>query len=644
MFLSPPTHNNWKVPGLEKLAHSWIPFGDHAEGVDPLWAVPSWYVDLPSGDRITLTYEHGRHGPWRTYDYTGLQTSGSAQEAVDLLEERLLHDYPLWSLQHMHAREQQKAKENPGHGPYRSAVISMPSSAQLAGGNPKGPAKEMRKLHAALKAEFPSLVGVPDAYRPAWVAVDEDREYVEFVYDEDEAAPELIDRVRQYLSSQEVVPYNEEYGATWVREYFAPVSSLREQFDPRKDVAGVWVHVFNKKVPQGREDWREFLSISGEVSVSSWDPEIRRDYFTRRGATKNVAVLLEGTASLCWEGDVWSLMADSGLRYPTRPKSPFSTHDECFLVPKAAKAVGLLLGPEVEPALAARAEKAAREQGIRIFRASLRSLRPRRRESEARRVEEDMYEKFQLREGMGRRARSNPKGAPREFFDPREMQLAAQRLGIYESELRGRDPRKMTRKALDEAVSKAFGGGTKAARRVPKPKRVKGTDLTVARGAFLSQEGAVPTERAIRASRQRYAGNYVGANGRVRTLTDLVETRQAYELMLAMRRKNRASTDFYRVSLEPAARGHLRYFVWPLPPEAAIPGPGVSSKEEAEAIAADLNRRVNPFKTGVWWAPLRAEYTRKDLAHWLPPASVFTKTYNPFARKAAPARKRRRTG
>jgi hypothetical protein len=212
--------------------------------------------------------------------------------------------------------------------------------------------------------------------------VDEDREFVEFAYDEDETAPELIEAVRQFLASRAVGWFDEEYDAAWVREYFAPVSSLREKFDPRKNVEGVWVHVFNKKVPQSPEDWREFLSISGEISVSAWNPEGSRDYFTLRTG-QSIAVLLEGTASLCWESDIWSLMADSGLRYPTRSHSDTSTHDECFLVPAQARPVGLLVSPDADPAFAARVVRVAEDQGIPAYRISIRSYVPRDEQEEA---------------------------------------------------------------------------------------------------------------------------------------------------------------------------------------------------------------------------------------------------------------------
>jgi hypothetical protein len=249
----------------------------------------------------------------------------------------------------------------------------------------------------------------------------------------------------------------------------------------------------------------------------------------------------------------------------------------------------------------------------------------------------DDYEQYAPRAGMGRR---NPKGMPREFFDPREMQLAAQVQAIFYGSLGRKDPRKMSQKAVDEAVGRAFGVATRSERHVPKPKRVRGTKLSVGQSPWITATGRIPTERTIRASKERYEGTYVGSDRKRRTLTDLVETRQGYELMLAMRRKKRATTGFYRVTMEPVSGAGMRYFVWPLPPGAAVPGPGVASRAEADAICADLNRRANPYKTGDWWMPVRKRYTKAQLRGWLPAASVFSRNYTPKPSRR-PARRRR---
>jgi hypothetical protein len=153
----------------------------------------------------------------------------------------------------------------------------------------------------------------------------------------------------------------------------------------------------------------------------------------------------------------------------------------------------------------------------------------------------------------------------------------------------------------------------------------------------------VPTKRAIDASKARYAGTYVGSDGKRRTLKDLVVDRQAYELMLAMRRKKRASTEFYRLTQEPVKGRGLCYFIWPLPPGCVVPGPGIQDLAWAQEMLTHHNATANPYKTGEWWMPTRKRYTAANLQEWLPPATVFTSTYDPTKKRAARSSRKRRS-
>ena len=224
-------------------------------------------------------------------------------------------------------------------------------------------------------------------------------------------------------------------------------------------------------------------------------------------------------------------------------------------------------------------------------------------------------------------------------YDPRDFQLAAQTQAIYEQlAAEGKPFRTRTGLRTDRnwpqakvrgLLSRAFAIATGSEKRVAKPKRIKGTRLSVAQQPWLRPEGRVPTARTAKASQERYVGAYVGSDGERRTLTDLVNTRQAYEETLGLARQGK---NFYRVVPEPTRAG-IRYFVWPMPPGCYDVGPGTASLVEARAIAADLNHRGK----GATWKPSSRRYTKTQLAHWLPPASAFT------GRQAAkPKRTRRR--
>jgi len=244
-------------------------------------------------------------------------------------------------------------------------------------------------------------------------------------------------------------------------------------------------------------------------------------------------------------------------------------------------------------------------------------------------------------------ARQNPmirnparKGSE-DTYDPREFQLQAQTTAIFDSLLGGKDPRRMSQPKVDELVSRAFAIATGSERRAPKPKTVKRgyKKVEVHKGSWIVPGTRKPTQRTATASKKRYEGTYVGSDGKRRTITDLVIDRQAYELMLAMRRKKSRTTRFYRVTREPTREGN-RYFVWPMPPGCRIPGPGTASYDEATAIVNDLNNRANPYRNKAWWRPSPRNYTKKELAGWLPPTSVFSLTYDLAAGKKKARRRR----
>lgn len=215
------------------------------------------------------------------------------------------------------------------------------------------------------------------------------------------------------------------------------------------------------------------------------------------------------------------------------------------------------------------------------------------------------------------------------LYDPREWQINAQALQIYMQSLDGRDARKLSQPQINKLVGRAFQIATGVEQKAPRPKTVKrgGRKVEVRKSEWVKKGTRTPTARTRKASKERYAGTYVGTDGKRRTLASLVLGRQWYELMLAMRRKKRATTDFYRVVPEVTTCGIL-YFVWPLPPGANLPGPTQMDYQAAAAVAADLNQHKNPYETGKWWQSGKNRYTKNELSHWLPPEKAFDANFD----------------
>ena len=158
---------------------------------------------------------------------------------------------------------------------------------------------------------------------------------------------------------------------------FEPILKERESFSPKKNIDGTWIHVLNNdKQISSAEDFNKFLTITGEVSVSKWDPAISRGYFVRhpRDYKSSFAIIMSGKASYCWDGDIWSVVDPrTGLRTPTRPKSTSSNHDECFLVPAKSKPILALVGPGANPEEAKSFMRAAEAIGLPVQIMSLRT-------------------------------------------------------------------------------------------------------------------------------------------------------------------------------------------------------------------------------------------------------------------------------
>ncbi|MBT7706806.1 hypothetical protein HN747_05170, partial [archaeon] len=161
----------------------------------------------------------------------------------------------------------------------------------------------------------------------------------------------------------------------------------------------------------------------------------------------------------------------------------------------------------------------------------------------------------------------------------------------------------------------------------------KRTGFPVARG-FRSVYKSWPIARIIDVSRQRYAGTYMGSKGdRRRTIDDLIRGRQAYEQMLCKQSEARGFPQRgpYRVLKEITEEG-LRFFLWPLPAGQRTPKPyktlqGAESARDRLYRAGTRPARELPGK----------KYTKRELAHWLPPAWVF----NSFAPRSSRSRRKR---
>lgn len=135
-------------------------------------------------------------------------------------------------------------------------------------------------------------------------------------------------------------------------------------------------------------------------------------------------------------------------------------------------------------------------------------------------------------------------------------------------------------------------------------------------------QGHGPTPEATATSFNRYAGTHVGSDGKVRDHTDLMNSRQSYEEMLAMGR----GEGFYRITVEPTTGGD-KYFIWPLPPGQRLPFPALPTSDSkslgiVQSMADQIEREQNPFATGRWHVP-ECNYTQSELSHWLPPLEVF---------------------
>lgn len=226
--------------------------------------------------------------------------------------------------------------------------------------------------------------------------------------------------------------------------------------------------------------------------------------------------------------------------------------------------------------------------------------------------------------GNPRKRKTDP-----DYYDPRTWALHAQTHAIYESmiarsmgltadDFRSDDRKQMRLDAL--TFQKIRGAASKDEFRKECRKIMgKAFATTNQRGRWVIPGTTEPTEESTEVSRLRYAGRYVATDRKKRDLTDLVNGRQAYEEMLGFVSGERRG--FYRVTQEPTSAG-LRYFVWPMPPGERIPGPACRSKTEADALMEELNASADPRETKKWHVP-QSDYTKRELAHWLPPSEIF---------------------
>lgn len=248
---------------------------------------------------------------------------------------------------------------------------------------------------------------------------------------------------------------------------------------------------------------------------------------------------------------------------------------------------------------------------------------------------------------FGRPLKTNP--GLESDFDPREWQTHAQVDKIYGTfmeklygadSFRSPDQRQMRLDAM--ALMRSKDKDQVIAQSRDKLGKAFGT--TIGRGqkyGWFYPGTRTPTPKTAKKSLQRYQGHYKGSDGKVRTLDDLVNGRQSYEETLGFSRKS----GFYRITQEPTQAGP-RWFVWPMVPGQRIPGPG-ASQTEAQRLADKLNRTADPRATNEWHVP-ECNYTKAELADWLPPARVFEAGLSSAApvapkpkRKARPATRRR---
>lgn len=197
-----------------------------------------------------------------------------------------------------------------------------------------------------------------------------------------------------------------------------------------------------------------------------------------------------------------------------------------------------------------------------------------------------------------------PRG--KDWYDPREEQVRAQRQGIYEQ---------LVKKALRLPSSTPF-----------RDARGRRLDIRGPGPALVSQAFAIGTAvpqkhaRLMPGSQTPTVFAAAESHARYRDVDRLLRNRQDYEETLALARRS-----FYRVTTEPTQTGDAR-FIWPLPPKQTRPVrvPDRASDAEVQAVLAQLNETMDPRSTGVFWLPPRTEYTAGSLAHWLPPERFWT--------------------
>ena len=239
----------------------------------------------------------------------------------------------------------------------------------------------------------------------------------------------------------------------------------------------------------------------------------------------------------------------------------------------------------------------------------------------------------------GRAALENP-GLESEY-DPREFHLQAVIRKVYESQVskafarpfRSDDDKQMRADAIQYSKVRHKDAVADQLRKFQSI--AFGHSRNLAKDTGLYARGTEPSVKLAEKSWDRYQGEYLGSDNRIRTLDDLINTRQSYEEMLAIPRKS----GFYRITQEPTKKG-ARWFVWPLAPGQRVPGPAAEFEEDAQEIADRLNRIADPRETGRWHVP-DCSYKRRELAHWLPPASAFFPEPAPVA-PVVPARRRPR--
>lgn len=189
-----------------------------------------------------------------------------------------------------------------------------------------------------------------------------------------------------------------------------------------------------------------------------------------------------------------------------------------------------------------------------------------------------------------------------DVYDPRLEQVRAQGQAIYETHVL---------RATGKKAFRDFRTGRRADRSLSRSDARKmirrylfqmGTGVAQKHGRLIGHTRR-HTGKSARESEARYGDGWADA---------LLRNRQDYEESLGIARKS----GFYRVVAEPTRAG-VRFFVWPLPPGARIPGPASVDPGSAKVIAKHLNATADPFVTGRWWTPPKRAYTASQLKHWM---------------------------